>query len=321
LIVCVLYGLENTKNTEVMKTKLLFWILLIAVLSCCTSANKPVSDAEKKIIKREVKKIVNIFFTGCEQVNFDMTMETINDSPEFRYIYNGNVLSYNDCVADFKPLFKAQINQKYTILDEKYGILDNSTVLYTANFKSISNYKDGHSILVDPGAILLVFKRIDIKWQIIYGVESTVEKSVISEGVKRLNQVELFKQFAGTWKGELGKDSTFIWNGKSSGSTIEGSFKIVSKGKTLMEAKVTNAYDKNTDKFIETEIYKGSDPLIFVSWFTSKNICEAVQLQDFINPEKAALKTRFEFKHPNVFTQITTKDNNPIDTLTCYREK
>ena len=304
-----------------MKTKLLFQILLIATLSCCTSANKPISNAEKNIIKKEVKKVVNVFFTGCEQVNFDLVMGTINDSLDFKYIYNGNVLSYKDCVADFKPLFNAQINQKYTILDEKYTVLDNSTVLYTAKFNSISNYKDGHSILVDPGAILLVFKRIDIKWQIIYGVESTVEKSVISKGVKRLNQVELFKQFAGTWKGELGKDSTFIWVGKSSGSNIEGSFKIVSKGKTLMEAKVINAYDKNTDKFIETEIYKGSDPLIFVSWFTSKTVCEAIQFQDFPSPANASLKTRFEFKYPNIFTQITTVNNTSIDTLTCYRIK
>jgi hypothetical protein len=69
-------------------------------------------------------------------------------------------------------------------LDEKYAFLDNFTVLYTANFKIISNFKDGHSTLADPAALLLIFKKIDDKWRIIYGAESTVEKILSSESSK-----------------------------------------------------------------------------------------------------------------------------------------
>jgi hypothetical protein len=302
-----------------MKTKLLVWLLLIASLSCCTSTEKPVSDAEKKIIKKEVKKIVNIFITACEQAKFNMALSTFNDSPDFKYIYNGQVLSYDDFIANIKPLFQTITNQKFTIRDEEYSVLDNSTVLYTAKVKGVSNFKDGHSVLVDQGAMQLVFKRIDVRWQIIYAVESTVEKTV--EGPRKLNQVELFKQFVGSWKGELGKDTTFTWIGKSVGSSIEGRLKIKSKRKTVMEARIVNAYDKHSDKFVETEIYKRSEPLIFVSWFTSKNRCEAVMFKDFPDPKNASLKTWFEFKSRNVFIQITTKNNIPIDTITYHRVK
>ena len=304
-----------------MKTKLLFWTLFATTLFSCTSKNKPVSEAEKGIIKKEVKDIVTIFFVGCEQADFRLVMKSLNYSPEFRYIYNGDVLNYDDYKAVFKPLFKTQKGQKYNILDEKYEIFDNSTVLYTAKIKNRTDYKDGHAVLVDQGVMLFVFKRIDVRWQIVYGVESTVEKIINDKKQRKLNQIELFKQFAGTWKGKMSKDSTFVWNGKFSGSKIEGNIKILVKRKTVLEVKVVNVYDRSTDKFVETEIYKGSEPLVFVSWFTSKKICEAVPFKDFSAPEQAKIKARFEFKRPDMFIQITTLNNAPIDTLICYRIK
>jgi hypothetical protein len=54
-------------------------------------------------------------------------------------------------VDAFKPLFGTLLNQKVTIVDEEYAVLDKSTVLYTTNCKSLMNFKDGHSTLADPG--------------------------------------------------------------------------------------------------------------------------------------------------------------------------
>jgi len=303
-----------------MKTKLLVWVLLIASLSCCTSTEKPVSDAEKSIIKKEVKKIVNIFFTGREEAKFNLLMSKFYDSPDFRYIYNGDILTYDDCLAGFKPLFKNQINKNDTILNEKYAVLDNSTVLYTAKIKSVTNYKDGHSTHADPGALLLVFKRIDIKWQIIYGIESSVVKSISAKNEKKLNQLKLFRKFAGRWKGKYGKDTTFTWIGKYSGGAIEGNIKIRVKRRKVTDVKVVNVYDKSSDKFIQTEICKGTHPQIYVSWFISKNTCVAIQFKDFMDPEKASIKTKFEFKSPNAFIQTTTINNIPTDTVFYYRK-
>jgi hypothetical protein len=86
-----------------MKTRLIFLFLLIANFSCET--NKSVSEAEKDKIKGEVKEVVNTIFKGCEEANFDMAVESWNDSPDLVFIYNGVTLSYEGKVDAMKPLF------------------------------------------------------------------------------------------------------------------------------------------------------------------------------------------------------------------------
>ena len=303
-----------------MKTKLVFLLLLIVCISCGTN-NKTVSDAQKEKIKGEVKDVVNTFFKGCDEVNFDMVMGTCFDSPDFVYIYNGSTLSYKDCVDAFKPLFSTQINQKNTIVDEKYAFLDNYTVLCTINFKGISNFKDGHSSLADPVAMLLIFKKIDGKWKIIYGVESSIEKNVASESSKGLNQVELHKQYIGNWETEVAKDTAVFWDAKSYGTGLEGYFKFVAKGKIVMEGKQIWGYDKKLDKFILSDMPKGMDNGIYSTWFVSKNKCEMLPFSDISNPEKAPLKWEDEFKSPDMYFHKTIVNNKTVKTDTYTRVK
>src|SRR5665647_3027873 len=190
-----------------MKTRFVFLVMLIFCFSCGTN-NKPVSDAQKEKIKGEVKEVVNIFIKGCEELNFDIAIEPFLDSPDFEYIANGKPYNYQELMA-MRPLFDKMINQKLTIADEKYKVLDNSTVLFTTNYKWLQNYKDDHSILEDPASFMFMFKKINNKWRIIYWVDSYVEKNVPSETAKELNQVELFKQMLGTWKAEIARDTFY----------------------------------------------------------------------------------------------------------------
>ena len=303
-----------------MKTRLIFMLLLIVCFSCGTN-NKPVSDAQKEKIKGEVKEVVNTFFKGGEEVNFDMAIEPFLDSPDFVYIYNGSTLSYKNCVDAFKPLFGTQINQKFTILDEKYAFLDNSTVLYTTNFKGISNFKDGHSSFADPVAMLLILKKINGKWKIIYGVESSVEKNVPSETSKELNQIELMKQMAGSWKCETAKDTTQYYDSKSYGTGLECNYKYVTKGKTVMEGKDLWGYDKRIDKYLWAEVTKGSDIEIRVIGFITNNKYEVIQYSDIFNPEKASWKIEGEFKSPDMTVETTIVNNKPVKTETWIRIK
>ena len=190
-----------------MKTRLVFLLLLIVSIACTN--NKPVSDAQKEKIKGEIKEVVNTFIKGCEEANADMVMESFLDSPDFIDITNGMTFNYKELMA-MKPNFDAILNQKCTIVDEKYIFLDKLTVLYTAETKWSTNYKDGHSSITDPQAFLIIFKKIDNRWKVIYLVDSNVEKNVPSESPKVLNQVELMKKWIGTCKNEIGKDSTVI---------------------------------------------------------------------------------------------------------------
>jgi hypothetical protein len=154
-----------------MNKKFIFLVLLIVSFSCGTN-NKPIPDAEKNNIKVEIKEIVDKMFKGNEEVNLDIVTEPFLDSPDFVFLIHGHSLSYKELVAGIKPIFKALLNQKVTIVDEKYVIIDKLTVLYTTNCKLLENFKDGHSSLNDPATILYVFRKIDSKWKIIYGAET-----------------------------------------------------------------------------------------------------------------------------------------------------
>jgi hypothetical protein len=304
-----------------MKTRIIFLVLLMVCISCGTN-NKPLSDAQKVTIKGQVKEVVDTFFKGCEEVNMDMVLGTCFNSPEFAYINNGYVFSYKECMDIFKPVFASMSNQKITIVDEKFTFPDNSTVFYSNHCKSLTNYKDGHAILQDPTVMLLIFKKIDNSWKIIYGVESYISQNVKNtETSKDLIQIELHKKFDGSWKSEVGKDTTCFWDVKPLGTGRETSFKYVTNGKTISEGKSLWGYDTKLDKFLNAEMIKGMDNEFYASWFTTKNKCLMFAYGDISNPENAKTKWDMEFKSQNLFVMTTTINNKPVKVETWTRIK
>ena len=210
-----------------MKTRLVLLVLLIVCFSCGTN-NKPVSDAQKEKIKGEVKEVVNALFKSAEEANFDKAIESWFDSPDFLYTYNGNSFDYKGCVDAMKPVFSSLINQKSTIISEKIAVLDNSTVMYTANTKWLMNFKDGHAILQDPWTVLFMFKKIDSKWRVIYSIKSGIEQSAENTEIPdQLNQVELFKQLIGVWKAEIARDTFYIAQYKPFGTGLKETLKLL----------------------------------------------------------------------------------------------
>jgi hypothetical protein len=155
-----------------MKVKLLLLGILLATLSCEKSTDDPVSDTEQEKMKSEVKGLVNSIFKGCEQADFELVTESCYDSPDFVYLFNGKTLTYQEFTDALKAIYEKMTNQVVTIKDEKYAVLDNSTILYTTNCTFLENFKDGHTFLADPMAMLFIFKKIDGRWRWIYGVES-----------------------------------------------------------------------------------------------------------------------------------------------------
>jgi hypothetical protein len=304
-----------------MKTKLIFLVLLIVSISCGTN-NTPVSDAQKVKIKGEVKEAVNTFLKGTEEANFEMAITPWLDSPDFVYIYNGVCFDYKGIVDAMKPVFSTQISQKVTIKDEKYAILDKSTVIYTSNCTFLENYKDGHAVLEDPAVIQITFRKINDKWMAICGLESSIRQNAKNtETSKELNQVELMKQFLGTWKWDIAKDTTAFYEAKSYGTGLDCYFKVISKGKTVMEGKQLRGYDKKLDKFIFSGMMKGTDMIVFARWFISKNKYIFIPYNDISNPEGAPLKWEGEFKSSDMIVETKIVNNKPISTSTWTRVK
>jgi hypothetical protein len=137
----------------------------------------------------------------------------------------------------------------------------------------------------------------------------------------KLNQVELMKQFIGTWK-SVEKDTTFIWECKSFGEALEFTIKDETKGKVTIGAKSVMGYDKENDRLIESVIQDNS-PEIFLCpcWFTSTNTFIQIMWKDISNPEKANLKWTVEFTSPDSFVVTEIKNNKTTFANTYHREK
>lgn len=308
------------KPKEIIRNLFLIWALITSTSFCYASTNGSVSGKEIDKIKTEVKNVVNNLITGCEQANFDIAAAVFDNSPDFRYILNGNIFGYDDMLKGVNSMFKTMIDQKYTFLDEKYTILDKWTVLYTAKAQCTMNFKDGHSTVSDPEAMFMLFKKAGDKWKIIYAVESTVDKIIEKKNAENLNQIELFKQrITGVWKCETGKDTIFTWDCKDNGNAFEADSWYESNGKRFRKSKSVIVYDKNSDKYIWTRVFNKGYTDAYAWWFTSPNVLESVPISNITNPSSAYFRMRFEYLSPNSLKQIVTVNNKVVDIFNTKR--
>ena len=133
----------------------------------------------------------------------------------------------------------------------------------------------------------------------------------------KLNQVELMKQFVGSWKFDVAKDTTAYYDFTSFGTGIEGNFRYIGKGNVFMEGKELWGYDKSADKFILSEVIKGQEIQLFAIWFISNTLCKAVSYSDLAVPEKAYFKADTELKSSDRFRQTITIENKLIKIISA----
>jgi hypothetical protein len=289
--------------------------MLIACISCGTN-NKPLSDAQKEKIKGEVKEVVNTFFKSCEEVNFDKSAEPFFDSPDFVFISNGVTYSYKELMA-MKPVFDKILNQKITIVDEKYAFTDNSTVLYTVSVKSLLNHKNGYSTLADPEVMQFIFKKIDSKWKVIYYVDSYVNKNVSSESSKGLDQAKLLMNWVGNFETPAGKDTAEFVQFKSlQGQNVLSLYaKVVTKGKILFEETGFWGYDAENNKIDLSVIVSNGFVFHYLGEFTSSD-----KLEFFDVNSATGNKFIMERLSDNEFKETATV-NNKTTTRIAKRMK
>ena len=134
----------------------------------------------------------------------------------------------------------------------------------------------------------------------------------------KLNQIELMKQFPGSWKCEV-NDTTIFWESKSYGTGIECNFKYITRGKVVQEGKQLWGYDKTIDKFIAVTLRKGMDIQIDADWFISQNKLESLYYKDIPDSEKASVKWELEFTSPDMFTETCIANGKSIKTVIFTR--
>jgi hypothetical protein len=138
---------------------------------------------------------------------------------------------------------------------------------------------------------------------------------------QKLNQVELVKQFIGTWKCDMAKDTIIFYEIKPYGTGLEALMKYVTNGKVYYEQKRLCGYDKNFDKYIYAYLDKEENFGLIANWFISSNKLQGVEYSDISNPEKASWRFEVEFKSPDMYTTIYFENNKPVGTTTWTRIK
>lgn len=297
--------------------------LLVALLFLCFSCGtQTVSDSEKEKIQKEVKDQINSTIKVLESADANGLMQTLIDSPDFRYGAVGRSADYkstNDFVMQF---FGTMSNQKGEIINDKIWVLDKSTVLYVAESKWIMNFKDGRIIVQEPWLWENLMKKVDGKWKTLYGSEFGSEKLISNpEKQKELNQIELHKQFIGKWKIEVGKDTICFWEVKPFGTGLDCYFQYVSNGKMFMEGKQLWGYDSTIDKFTMSEMIKGMDNLMYATEFSTKTKCQMMNFSDILFPDNTKLRWEVEIKSPDSFEQYYIYNGKVTKTMKSQRVK
>ena len=137
----------------------------------------------------------------------------------------------------------------------------------------------------------------------------------------KLNQVELMKQFLGSWKYEGTDGSSMIFEITQFGDAMTGNTKTITKDTSFVSHKYLWGYDKKTDKIILAEIFSNTPSMeIDILWFTSNNTVEGVLQKDISNPENAVTKFRFDFKSPDTFILKVLQNNDVAAELMWNRE-
>ncbi|MBK7107413.1 MAG: hypothetical protein IPH62_19275 [Ignavibacteriae bacterium] len=134
---------------------------------------------------------------------------------------------------------------------------------------------------------------------------------------EKLDQVELMKQFIGTWKCEFDDETKFISENEKFGNGLVCNSKVIKNGKIVDRVIQLYGYDKKADKFIIAELKESSPNMeLCQAWFTSENKGEII----ITNPENSPLKFRFEFKTPDMIVQKAIQDGNVTNEIMLIRE-
>jgi len=134
----------------------------------------------------------------------------------------------------------------------------------------------------------------------------------ISNGIQaqstqtKLNQVELAKQFLGTWQWNTGKDSVTMWEGKQYGKAVITNGYTVIKGIKSDSHMSCFGYDGRDDKIKGYNLDTNSEFGTWIGVFTTDNMFKIDGLDTF-KPEIIWWKAEFEFK---TSTEVVIRNYN-----------
>jgi len=137
-----------------------------------------------------------------------------------------------------------------------------------------------------------------------------------------LDPVKCIHQIKGSWKVELGEDTTAFVDFIPYGTGLDANMKFVSKGKTFMERRINWAYDKTLNRFIGLDQTKGGvvASLAAAQWISMKKYI-LVDYKDISKPEEASTRTEGTIKSHDLLEISYYVNNKPVNTINYIRVK
>ena len=134
----------------------------------------------------------------------------------------------------------------------------------------------------------------------------------------QLNQVELMKQFLGSWNCDISRNTSYRYEITPFGDGMLSTVEVIVDGNVIDSIKQIYGYDAKTDKFILSEILKSTSEVeISNAWFTSEKSGTIITNE----PVYSVSRIDFEFQSPDIIKQAAVLDNNYTLDMTLYRIK
>jgi hypothetical protein len=138
----------------------------------------------------------------------------------------------------------------------------------------------------------------------------------------KLNQVELMKQFIGTWECELSKDTILTIEFSPLGSGIVAKAEVTTMGKTLDELVQLWGFDEKTNNEVIVQLWKSNPNLrMLTGWWTSKNTAQVIPYQNLSKPEDATETVNSELKTPDLWIETHSFNGKVIAVFKFIRIK
>jgi hypothetical protein len=117
----------------------------------------------------------------------------------------------------------------------------------------------------------------------------------------KLNQMQLYKQFVGTWQANIGADSIEVREYREYGLAFVIDVYHVIKGQKIPKYINNVSFDSNEGKFKGFLLYPNGGYFTWIGLFTKNNLFSGDIVFNF-NPEAAWSKFHADFINPTEFT-------------------
>jgi ketosteroid isomerase-like protein len=155
--------------------------LFILVLSGCTSQKpKPLTDAEKASIIKEVSEVNQAAFDAYNKIDFQTVKSLFLDSPDFIGVSSdGSILNFEQVINKEKGFFESVSSLHLTKISEDNKVLERDLVIAIVQFKTDATLKSGKNLTFEKLTVTNIFRKIDNQWKSIFYQESALPPVVV----------------------------------------------------------------------------------------------------------------------------------------------